>query len=116
MSRCRKELELNEKRLKQIERRIERIKDALSKIGPMRPGSLTCQYKDPKTKNGAYWQVSYTRKRKSKSDYVRSNCVGEVRKEIAAYKRFKKLTEEWIDLGIEASKLRMKMDKSKDVQ
>lgn len=105
---------MNEKRLKQIERRIDRIKDALSKIGPMRPGSLTCQYKNPQTKSGAYWQVSYTRNRKSKSDYVRSDCVGKVRKEILAYRRFKKLTEEWIDLGIEASKLRMKMDKNTD--
>jgi len=105
---------VNEKRLKQIERRIERIKETLLKIGPMRPGSLTCQYKNPQTKSGAYWQASYTRDRKSKSDYVRSDCVGEVRKEISTYKRFKKLTEEWIDLGIEASKLRMKMDKNSD--
>lgn len=111
MIRRQKELEMNEKRLVQIERRIERIKDAVSKIGPMRPGSLTCQYKDPKTKSGPYWQISYTRNMRSKSDYVRSDCVAEIRKEISAYKRFKKLMDEWIDLGIEASKLRLKIDK-----
>jgi len=38
---------MSEKRIQQIERRIERIKQALSRIGPMRPGSLTRQYKDP---------------------------------------------------------------------
>jgi len=102
---------VNEKRLRQIERRIEKIKEALSKIGPMRPGSLTCQYKDPKEKSGPYWQISYTRAMKSRSDYVRADCVAEVRKEIAAYKRFKTLVEEWIDLGIESSKLRLKVDK-----
>jgi hypothetical protein len=102
---------MNEIRLVQIERRIERIKADLSKIGPMRPGSLTRQYKDPRTKSGPYWQVSYTRNMRSKSDYVRSECAAEVRKEISAYKRFKKLMEEWVDLGIEASKLRMKIDK-----
>jgi hypothetical protein len=102
---------MNEKRLTQIERRIERIKVTLTKVGPMRPGSLTRQYKDPKTKSGPYWQVSYTRNMRSKSDYVRSDCVAEIRKEISAYKRFKKLTEEWVDLCIEASKLRMKIDK-----
>ncbi len=41
--------------------------------------------------------------------YARPDCVAEVRKEIATYKRFKKLMEEWIDLGIEASKLLMKV-------
>lgn len=102
---------MNDKRLDQIEKRIEKIKEALSKIGPMRPGSLTCQYKNPKEKSGPYWQISYTRAMKSRSDYVRSDCVADVRKEIAAYKRFKTLTEEWIDLGIETSKLRLKVDK-----
>jgi hypothetical protein len=102
---------VDDKKLVQIERRIERIKDALLKIGPMRPGSLTRQFKEPKTHSGPYWQISYTRKMRSKSDYVRSDCVAEIRKEISAYKRFKDLMEEWIDLGIEASKLRMKIKK-----
>jgi hypothetical protein len=111
MIQSRKGAVVNEKRLRQIERRIEKIKEALSKIGPMRPGSLTRQYKDPREKSGPYWQISYTRTMKSRSDYVRADCVAEVRKEIATYKRFKTLVEEWIDLGIEASKLRLKVDK-----
>lgn len=102
---------MNDKRLDQIEKRIEKIKEAISKIGPMRPGSLTRQYKDPKEKIGPYWQISYTRTMRSRSDYVRADCVVEVRKEIAAYKRFKALMDEWIDLGIESSKLRLKADK-----
>lgn len=108
---CKKESKVDDKRLVQIERRIERIKDVLLKIGPIRPGSLTRQYKEPKTHSGPYWQISYTRNMRSKSDYVRSDCVAEIRKEISAYKRFKKLMDEWIDLGIEASKLRMKIKK-----
>lgn len=101
----------NEKNLKRIERRIETVQQRLAKIGPMRPGSLTRQYKDPKTKSGPYWQISYTRSMKSRSDYVRADAVPQVRKEIAEYKRFRKLMEEWIDLGIEASKIRIKIDK-----
>lgn len=101
----------NEKSLKRIKRRIEAIKQRLAQIGPMRPGSLTRQYKDPKTKSGPYWQVSYTRNMKSRSDYVRAESAPDVRKEIAEYKRFRKLMEEWIDLGIEASKIRSKLDK-----
>lgn len=104
---------MSEQRLRQIERRIKRIQDALTRIGPMRPGSLTRQYQNPKTKQGAYWQISYTRNMRSKTDYVRTECVAEIRKEIATYKRFRELTEEWIDLSIEASKLRIKPDKKK---
>ena len=97
----------------QIERRIARIKTSLAKIGPMRPGSLTRQYKDPKGKSGPYWQISYTRAMRSRTEYIRQNCVADIRKQIAAYKRFKKLTEEWIELSIEASKLHMQIDKRK---
>ena len=107
---------MDDKRLRQIEKRIEKIKEALSKIGPMRPGSLTCQYKDPREKSGAYWQISYTRSMRSRSDYVRSEGVEEVQKEIASYKRFKTLMEEWIDLGIEASKLRLKIGKKTELE
>ena len=38
---------MSQKRIQQIEQRIDRIKRALLEIGPMRPGSLTRQYKDP---------------------------------------------------------------------
>ena len=107
---------MNEKRLRQIEKRIEKIKEALSKLGPMRPGSLTRQYKNPKEKSGPYWQISYTRNMKSKSDYVRADCAPDIRMQIAAYKRFKKLSEEWVDLGIEASKLNMILDKMEKVK
>ena len=53
---------MSQKRIQQIERRIDRIKTALLEIGPMRPGSLTRQYKDPQHHAGAYWQISYTRR------------------------------------------------------
>jgi hypothetical protein len=98
---------MSEKRIQQIESRIERIKQELSRIGPMRPGSLTRQYKDPQHKAGAYWQISYTRQMKSRTEYIRKECVPEIRRQIAAHKRFKRLIDQWIDLGIERSKLIM---------
>ena len=94
---------MSEKRIQQIERRMERIKEALRHLGPMRPGSLTRQYKDPKNKAGAYWQISYTRQMKSRTEYVREECVPEVRRQIATHKQFKRLIDQWIDLGIERS-------------
>ena len=101
---------MSEKRIQQIERRIERIKRALSHIGPMRPGSLTRQYKDPKNHTGAYWQISYTRQMKSRTEYIRKESVPEIRRQIATHKRFKRLIDQWIDLDIERSKLTMKIE------
>ena len=100
---------MSEKRIQQIERRIERIKEALRPIGPMRPGSLTRQYKDRKNKTGGYWQISYTRQMKSRTEYVREEWVPEIRRQIATHKRFKRLIDQWIDLDIGRSKLTMQI-------
>ncbi len=99
-------------RMRQIERRIEQIKSRLLEIGPMRPGSLTRQYKDPQHRAGAYWQISYTRRMKSRTEYVRKEHVKELRRQIANHKRFKNLVEQWIDLSIEHSRLTMQMAES----
>ena len=103
---------MSEKRIRQIEQRIDRIKEELKKIGPMRPGSLTRQYKDRKNKTGAFWQISYTRQMKSRTEYVRKEGVVEVRKQIAMHKRFKRLIDQWVDLSIEQSQLIMKTEKT----
>ncbi len=102
---------MSKKRIRQIERRIARIKEALGQIGPMRPGSLTRQYRNPKERVGAYWQISYTRQMKSHTEYVRPEWEPDIRKQIATYKRFTRLGEQWIDLSIERSKLRMQIAK-----
>lgn len=102
---------MNKKRIRQIEQRIARIKDALGRIGPMRPGSLTRQYRNPKERVGAYWQISYTRQMKSHTEYVRPEWEADIRKQIANYKQFTRLVEQWIALSIECSKLRMKIAK-----
>ena len=103
---------MSRKRIQQIERRIARIKEELQRMGPMRPGSLTRQYKDPETRAGAYWQISYTRRMKSRTKYVRREWVTEVRKQIATHKRFKRLIDQWVDLGIEHSQLAMQNAKT----
>ncbi len=62
---------MSRKRIQQIERRIARIKEELQTMEPMRPGSLTRQYKDPGNRVGAYWQISYTRHMKSRTEAER---------------------------------------------
>jgi hypothetical protein len=98
---------MSQTRIKQIERRIDRIKRALLEIGPMRPGSLTRQYKDPQHHTGAYWQISYTRRMKSRTEYVRREWVKEIRRQTVTHKRFKRLVDQWLDLSIEHSRLTM---------
>jgi len=107
-------LYMKHKTLTQIEKKIENIKQELQTIQQMRPGSLTRQYHNPKDKTGAYYQLSYTHKMRSRTEYVRPEYVEQLRKQINEYKRFKELVEEWIDLGIQHSKMqiaRAKKDK-----
>jgi hypothetical protein len=100
---------MTRKRLLQIEGRIETIKARLAAIDEMRPGSLSRQYKDPENKAGAYYQLSYTREMKSRTEYIARDAVPDVRRQIDNYKRFKALTTQWVDLSIEHSRLKMKL-------
>jgi hypothetical protein len=96
-------------RLEAIQKRIAAIKQELLNIGEMRPGSLTRQYKDPKSRAGPYYQLSYTHQMRSRTDYVPRSALPELRLQIRNYKRFKSLTTEWVALGIEHSRLKMKL-------
>ena len=104
---------MGQKRIQQIEQRIDRIKRTLLEVGPMRPGSLTRQYQDPKHHAGAYWQISYTRRMKSRTEYVRKEWVKELRRQITTHKRFKRLVDQWIDLSIEHSRLTLQTAEAK---
>jgi len=103
----------------QLEKRIERIKQELLKIGPMRPGTLSRQYAacqkpgcacvDPlkPKKHGPFYQLSYSHQGKSTTRFVRPGDVAKIRKELAAYKRFRGLTQEWLTLALTLSQLRL---------
>jgi hypothetical protein len=105
---------MKNKKLCQLEKRIEKIKRELQKVTEMRPGSLTRQYRIPQDKVGPYYQLSYTHKMKSHTEYVRKEFVAEIRKQIFQYKRFKKLVQQWVELGIEHSKEQMGKGKRRD--
>ena len=100
---------MTNKRLDEIVKRIDRIKAELAAIDEMRPGSLTRQYKDPQNQSGAYYQLSYTRDMKSRTDYIARDCLRDVRRQIGNYKRFKALSAKWIALSIEHSRLKIKL-------
>ena len=67
--------------------------------------ALTRQYKDSQHHAEAYWQISYNRRMKSRTDYVRREWVTEFRRQVANHRRFKRLVDQWIDLSIEHSRL-----------
>ena len=97
--------------IKAMQDRIDRIKRELARIGPMRPGSLTRQKRSPKYK-GRYYQLGYTHKMRGYTEYTRAEFVPVLRRQIANYKNFKKMTREWISLAIAISKLTITLAKS----
>jgi hypothetical protein len=99
------------KKLDPIEKRIAGVKEKLMSIGEMRPGSLTYQYQRPKEKKGGFYQISYTYQMKSKTEYVKADFVQYLKRQIATFKRFKKLTQQWIDLAIQHSQIKVTLAK-----
>ena len=49
---------------------------------------------------------------KSRTEYVRAEYVKRLRQEVKAYKKFKRLIQEWVDLAIERSKLEIEILKT----
>lgn len=92
--------------LKQVEDQIDRIKQQLMALGFMRPGSITKQYRFPKERRRPFYQISYTYRMRSRSEYVRPENVDALRKETANFRRFRKLIDRWVGLALAASQLR----------
>ena len=105
-------------REKLLLRQIERVKGQLAALGDLRPGSLSTQYNvcgtpgcrckaTPPEKHGPYSQVSFTRKGKSSSKFVRKEDLAAVRRELKNYEVMKTLVDRWIDLATELSNIRL---------
>lgn len=93
-----------------IGRRIEKIKRELANLGDMRPGSLSVQ---TRSWGGEYCQLSYTHQGRGRTEYVPKEKRKEVERQIANYRKFRDLTREWVDLGIQLCKLRTKREGEK---
>ena len=76
-----------------LERQIDKVKRDLVVLGDLRPGSLSTQYNvcgtpgcrckaTPPEKHGPYYQVSYTRKGKSSTKFVKQKDLPAVRKQL----------------------------------
>lgn len=110
------------RRIESLGKRVETIKRELAQLGDLRPGSLSKQYNvcgnpncrckaSPPKKHGPYYQLSSTRKGKSRSKFVRKEEVAAVRTQLKNYAKLRKLTQRWVDLAEELSILRLEKDK-----
>ena len=99
-------------------RQIEKVKVQLAALGDLRPGSLSTQYNvcgtpgcrckaTPPEKHGPYYQVSFTRKGKSSSKFVRKEDLNTVRRELKNYEVMKTLVGRWIEMATELSNIRL---------
>ncbi len=76
------------------------------------PGTLSRQYRQPREGKGGFWQISYTHHMKSRTEYVRKGELAVIRQEIAAFRRYKKLTARWVDLALRRSQLRLQQSRA----
>jgi len=101
-----------------LERKIDRIKRELQALGDLRPGSLSEQYNvcgvpgcrckaTPPQKHGPYYQLSFTRKGRSTSRFVRREEIRTVRRQLNNHGKLRALIDEWIEAGMELSTLRL---------
>lgn len=93
--------------------RILRIKDALSSLGPVLPGSIStqwnvcgkaeCRCKDPKKpqKHGPYYQLSFTVDGKSSTMFVKKADLKQLRECSRRYRHFRKLNNELLKAYIQ---------------
>ncbi len=102
---------MREEEISKLESAISAVKAKILDLGPMRPGKLSRQYKDREAKTGSYWQLNYTYQMKSRTEYVRPQSIRRVRKETAAFREYKKLSEKWVDLELQLSQVRSGVEK-----
>lgn len=99
--------------VKQLNQRIENIKQQLLEMGPIHPGSISKQYHacgnpscrchdpvDPK-KHGPYNKLTYSHAGKSRCRFVRPECLEQLSQRIENHKLFRKLMAEWVELSIQ---------------
>ena len=111
-----------------LEAQIATLKQAIIRLGDLRPGKLSQQYNvcgkadcrckaDPPQKHGPYYQLSFTRNGKSSTQFVRKEDLAVVRQQLKNYQRLRELIDRWIALGMELSRLKLQpsSERSRDV-
>ena len=85
---------------------MARLLSSLAQTGPMRPGSLSRQFRNPGERKTPFWQLSYTMGGKSRSEYVKAADVPRIRAEPMEYRRFMRKIARIAALCVQASRQR----------
>jgi hypothetical protein len=105
--------------IQRLQQRIQQTKAALIALGEMRPGSLSKQYnvcgkpncrcKDPQNpqRHGPYYQLSWVHRGRSTSQFIRPPLLPEVRAQTANYNKFRKLTDQWVNLALRLAQTKL---------
>jgi len=107
---------VQDKQLAKWQAQLARTQAEFAQLGPMRPGSLSQQYKDPAAKTGAYWQLSYTHKMHSRTRYVRPEEVTHLKPLLANFKRFRELVDRCVDLSIQIADYKAKLRRAEPAE
>lgn len=104
-------------RIQAIEQRIQRLKAELGALGPLRPGSLSRQYhvcrktgcrcQDPKKprRHGPYYHLDYVHHGKKTTRFIRAEQLPEVRRQLANFKKLRRLVDSWITLSLQKAEI-----------
>jgi hypothetical protein len=110
----------NDQTVQKLQKKIAALKDQLLSLDRMRPGSLSRQYnvcgkpgcrcKDPQKpkRHGPYYQLNYVFRGKKKSQFIRAEDVASVKMELANFKTFRRLTDQWVGLALEIADIQLK--------
>ena len=101
-----------------LEVQIEKVKRELGGLGDLHPGSLSEQYnvcgnpncrckENPPKKHGPYYQLSFTRKGRSRTKFVKRPHLSQVKKQLKNYARLRSLVDRWIELSSELCQQRL---------
>ncbi len=101
-----------------LESEIAKIKQQIVQLDDLRPGTLSQQYNvcgtpgcrckaSPPQKHGPYYQLSLTRRGKSKTRFVRRDELARIKKQLKNYTTLRELVDRWIDLATELSDLNL---------
>ncbi len=111
-------------RVQELEERIRRIKTKLSRLGELRPGVLSEQYNvcgnpgcrckaNPSQRHGPYQQLSWSRKRQSRTRFIKQSELRTVRAQDSNYQRLRELVDDWVDASIELCDIKRKLAREK---
>ena len=102
-----------------LEARIAQLKQEIVSLGAdLQPGILTQQYNvcgkagcrckaDPPQRHGPYYQLSFTRQGKSRTQFVKAADLRLVRRQVRNYQRLRTLVDRWINWGMKLARLEL---------